>query len=63
MPRFLRVQALPSVPATHTDDNNRITRSMLAQPSVPRVHSNVMPTNMPTESAKQNALRSDKQHG
>jgi hypothetical protein len=57
MPRVLRVQALPSVPATHTDDNKRITRSMLAQPSVPRVHSNVTPTIMPTDSAKQECIK------
>jgi hypothetical protein len=52
-----RVQMPPSVPATHTDDNKRITCSMLAQPSVPRVHSNVTPTNMPSNSAKQEHIR------
>ncbi len=57
MQQVPRVQTSPSVPATHTDDNKRITCSMLAQPSVPRVHSNVMPTNMPTNSAKQEHIR------
>jgi hypothetical protein len=57
MPRVPRVQALPSVPATHTDDNKRITCSMLAQPSVPRVHSNVTPTIMPADSAKQERIK------
>ncbi len=44
MPRVPRVQTPPSVPATHTDDNKRITRSIIAQPSVLRLHSNVTPT-------------------
>ncbi len=57
MPQVPRVQMPPSVPATHTDDNKRITRSMLARPSVPRVLSNVMPTNMPTDSSKQECIR------
>jgi len=58
MPRVLRVQLPPSVPATHTDDTKRITRSMLAQPSVPRVHSKVPATNnMPTDSAKLEHIR------
>ena len=53
MPQVPRVQLPPSVPATHTDDTKRITRSMLAQPSVPRVHNKVSTTNnMPTDSAK-----------
>jgi hypothetical protein len=51
MPRVPRVQTPPSVPATHTNDNKRITRSVLAQPSVPRVLSNITPTNTITESA------------
>ncbi len=57
MPQVPRVQTPPSVPATQTDDNKRITHSMLAQPSVPRVLSNVTPTNMPTDSAKQERIR------
>jgi hypothetical protein len=57
MQQVPRVQMPPSVSATHTDDNKRITRSMLVQPSVPRVHNNVMPTNMPTDSAKQERIR------
>ncbi len=57
MPQVLRVQALPSVPTTHTDNNKRITRSMLLQPSVPRVHSNVTPTIMPTDSAKRERIK------
>jgi hypothetical protein len=57
MSRVPRVQVPPSVPATHTVDNKRIARSMRAQPSVPRVHSNVTPTNMPTNSAKQECIR------
>jgi hypothetical protein len=57
MPQVPRVQALPSVPATHTDNNKRITRSMLLQPSVPRVHSNVTPTIMPTDSAKRERIK------
>jgi hypothetical protein len=52
MPQVPRVQMPPSVPATHTDDNKRITYSMLARPSVPRVLRNVTPTNMPTNSAR-----------
>jgi hypothetical protein len=46
------VQTPPSVPATHTNDNKWITCSMLAQPSVLRVLSNITPTNTITESAK-----------
>jgi hypothetical protein len=57
MPQVPRVQTPPSVPATHTDDNKRITCSMLARPSVLRVLSNVTPTNMPTNSAKQERIR------
>jgi len=57
MPRVPRVQLPPSVPATHTDDTKMITRSMLVQPSVPRVHSELTPTNMPTDSAKQERIR------
>jgi hypothetical protein len=57
MPQVPRVQTPLSVPATHTDDNKRITCSMLAQPSVPRVLSNVTPTNMPTDSAKRECIR------
>ncbi len=45
------------MPATNTDDNRRVTHSMLVQPSVPRVHSMVTPTNIPTESAKQERIR------
>jgi hypothetical protein len=56
-PQVLRVQMPLSVTATHTDDNKRITRSMLVRPSVPRVLSNVMPTNMPTNSAKQERIQ------
>jgi hypothetical protein len=55
--RVTRVQMPPSVPATHTDDTKRITCSMLAQTSVPRVHSKVTTTNMPTDSAKQECIR------
>jgi len=57
MPRVPRVQLPPSVPATHTDDTKRITCSMLAQTSVPRVHSKVTTTNMPTDSAKRERIR------
>ncbi len=57
MQQVPRVQTPPSVPATHTDDNKMITCSMLAQPSVPRGHSYVTPTNMPTNSAKQERIR------
>jgi len=57
MPRVLRVQLPPSVPAAHTDDTKRITCSMLAQPSVPRVQSKVTATNMPTDSAKRERIR------
>ena len=57
MQQVPRVQMPPSVPGTHTDDNKRITCSMLEQPSVPRVHSNVTQTNMPTNSAKQERIR------
>jgi hypothetical protein len=32
MPQVPRVHALPSVPATHTDDNKRTTCSMIVQP-------------------------------
>jgi hypothetical protein len=52
MQQVPRVQTPPSVPATHTDDNKRITRPMLAQPSFPRVLSNVTSTNKTTDSAK-----------
>jgi hypothetical protein len=52
-----RVQVPPNAPATNNNDNRRITRSMLAQPSVPRVHKPVTPTNMPTESAKRERIR------
>ena len=57
MPQVPRVQLPPSVPATHTDDNKMITCSMLTQPSVPRVHSNVTPTIMPADSAKQERIK------
>ena len=57
MPRVPRVQMPPSVPATHTNDNKRITRSMLAQPSTPRLLSNITPTNTITESAKREHIR------
>jgi hypothetical protein len=57
IPRVLRVQTPPSVPETHTNDNKRITCSMLTQPSVPRVLSNIIPTNTITESAKQERIR------
>jgi hypothetical protein len=57
MSRVPRVQVPPNVPATNNNDNRRITRSMLAQPSVPRLHKPVTPTNMPTESAKQVRIR------
>jgi hypothetical protein len=57
MSPVLRVQVPPCVPATNTDDNRRVTHSMLAQPSVPRVHSTVMPTNIPTGSAKRERIR------
>jgi hypothetical protein len=57
MPQVPRVQTPTSVPAIQTDDNKRITCSMLAQPSVPRVLSNVTPTNMPTNSAKRERIR------
>jgi hypothetical protein len=57
MPQVPRVQTPSSVPATHTNDNKRITHSMLAQPSVPRVLSNITPTNTITESAKQERIR------
>jgi hypothetical protein len=57
MPRVPRVQTPLSVPTTHTNDNKRITRSMLAQPSVPRVLSNVTPTNTITDSAKRERIR------
>jgi hypothetical protein len=56
MPQVPRVQMPPSVPATHTDDNKKITCSMLARPSVSRVLSNITPTNMPTNSAKQECI-------
>ena len=36
--RVPRVQVPPNVPATNNTDNRRITHSMLAQPSIPRVH-------------------------
>ena len=55
--RVPRVQVPPNVPATNNNDNRRITRSMLAQPSVPRVHKRITPTNMPTESAKRERIR------
>ncbi len=38
------------------DNNKRITCSMLAQPTVLRVHINVTPTNMPTNLAKQERI-------
>jgi hypothetical protein len=52
MPQVPKAQTPLSVPATHTDNNKRITRSMLTRPSIPRVLSNVTPTNMLTNSAK-----------
>jgi len=52
MSQVPRVQVPPNVPATNNNDNRRITHSMLAQPSVLRVHNWVTPTNMPTKSAK-----------
>ena len=63
MPRVPRVQMPPSVPSTHTDYNKKITRSMLAQPSVPRVQSNVMPTTCQPIQPNKNALGSDRHHG
>ncbi len=57
MQQVPRVQMPLGVPATHTDDSKSITRSMLARPSVPRVLSNVTPTNMPTNSAIQECIR------
>jgi hypothetical protein len=57
MSRVPRVQVPPNVPATNNNDNRRITRSMRAQPSVPRVHKPVTPTNMPTKSAKRERIR------
>ena len=56
MPQVLRVQTPSSVPATHTNDTKRITCSMLAQPSVPRVLSNVTPTKRITDSAKRERI-------
>jgi hypothetical protein len=57
MPQVPRVQLPPSVSAPHTYVNKRITRSMLAQPSVLRVLSNVKPPNTITDSAKQERIR------
>jgi hypothetical protein len=58
MARVPRAQALPNGPAPNTDDNRRITRSMmLAQQSVPRVHSTVKPTNTQKETAKRERIR------
>jgi hypothetical protein len=56
MSQVPRVQVPPNVPATNTDDNRRVTPSMLAQPPVSR-HSTVTPTNIPTESAKRELIR------
>jgi len=58
--RVPRVQVPPNVPATNNNDNRRLTRSMIAQPSVPRVHTPVTPTNMPNESAKRERIRKRK---
>jgi hypothetical protein len=52
MSRVPRMQVPPNVHTTSDIDIRRITRSMLTQPSVPRVHKPVTPTNIPTDSAK-----------
>jgi len=57
MSRVPRVQVPPNVHAANTIDNRRITCSLLTQPSVPRVHKPVTPTNMPTDSAKRERIR------
>ncbi len=58
MQQVPRVQTPPSVPTPYIDDNKRITRSMLMQTPVPRVpSSNGAPTNIPTDSTKQERLR------
>jgi len=57
MSQVPRVQVPPNVPPTTNIDNRRITHSMLVQPSVPRVHKPVTPTNMPTDSAKRECIR------
>jgi hypothetical protein len=58
MQQVPRVQTPPSAPTPHIDDNRRITCSMLMQTPVPRVpSSNRAPTNIPTNSTKQECLR------
>ena len=58
MQQVPRVQTPTSVPTPHTDDNRRITRSMLTHTPILRVsRSNKAPINRPTNATKWECLR------